>query len=195
MIINPVDIPNDGRVFIASDVIDIGDAYRYEYAIYNLTSDYNINGLEIPVPSNAIVSNIGFSDVDSHSGEPFATNAWNSSTTVTPSSGTPPSNSDENANAIRWAPCTTSTSSAMGARARQRELEVFRTNGTVTAGHRRPLRPVEPVRPQRRRMRRRWRHRHLRDPVPSAGGFADFNQDGIVNSADLGGLIAAWGCG
>ncbi len=199
VIINPVDIPNDGRVFIASDVIDVGDGlYRYEYAIYNLTSDYNINGLEIPVPASANVSSIGFRDVDSHSGEPFATNAWNSfddgDAVVW---NTAEFSSNENANAIRWGTMynfhfVCDAAPELGTAS----LEVFRTNSVASApGIFVPSAPSNPYDLNGDGCVDGGDIGIFVTQWGQPGGFADFNQDGTVNSADLGLLIAAWGCG
>ncbi len=196
--ITAVDIPNDGRVFVASDVIDNGDGtFRYEYAIYNFTSDYNINGFSVPVPGNVTVTNVGFKDVDSHSGEPYATNAWASSV----SGGEVSWSTDEyatnsNANAIRWGTMYNFWFTADAAPADgSTTLDVFRTNSTVTAGGLQV--PGGPVNPYDLNgdgcvdgadtgiFTTQW---------GQPGGFADFNQDGIVNAADFGQLIAAWGC-
>ena len=196
--ITAVDIPNDGRVFVASDVIDNGDGtFRYEYAIYNLTSDYNINGFSVPVPGNVTVTNVGFKDVDSHSGEPYATNAWASSV----SGGEVSWSTDEyatnsNANAIRWGTMYNFWFTADAAPADgSTTLDVFRTNSTATAsGMQVPGGPVNPY---------DFNGDNCVDGADTGifitqwgqpGGFADFNSDGIVNAADFGQLIAAWGC-
>lgn len=61
VVIKTRDIPNDGRVLVASDVIDNGDGtFRYEYAIYNYQSDYNVNGFTVPVPAGVEISDIDF---------------------------------------------------------------------------------------------------------------------------------------
>ena len=197
--INPVDIPNDGRVFVASDVIDNGNGtYRYEYAIYNLTSDYNVNGFEIPVPAGASVTGIGFKDIDSHSGEPYDTSDWASAVVdgaVVWSTDEYSQNQD--ANAIRWGTmynfwftCDVEPATGDGV------IDGFATNSSVDApGIFVPGQPANPY--------------DMNDSGcvdggdvgifitqwGANGGFADFNNDGQVNSADLGLLIAAWGCG
>ena len=199
VVIRPTDIPNDGRVFVASDVVDNGNGtYRYEYAIYNLTSDYNINGFEVPVPAGANITGIGFHDTDSHSGEPYDTGDWASGVVdgaVVWSTDEYSSNPD--ANAIRWGTMynfwfTCDAEPAEGTVV----ADVFRTNSTVNVPD--MIIPGAAANPF-----------DLNDSgcVDGAdlgifvtqwgqpGGFADFNGDGLVTAADLGLLIAAWGCG
>ena len=198
VVIRTIDIPNDGRVFLASDVIDNGDGtYRYEYAIYNLTSDHNINGLEIPVPGNANVTDIGFSDVNSHSGEPFATNSWaafNDGDAIVWNTSEYATNED--ANAIRWGTMynfyfTCDVAPVDGSAS----LEVFRTNSSVTASDIKvPGGASNPFDLDGNGCVNGGDVGIFITQWGQSGGFADFNGDGIVDSGDLGGLIAAWGC-
>ena len=197
--VRPIDIPNDGRVFLASDVVDNGDGtYRYEYGIYNLTSDYNINGFEIPVPAGANVTGIGFHDVDSHSGEPYDTSDWSSGVVdgaVVWSTSEYTANPD--ANAIRWGTmynfwfdCDAAPEQGTST------IDVFRTNTSIDVQD--VVVPGGPSNPYDLNVDgcvdggdvgifiTQW---------GAPGGFADFNKDGIVDSADFGMLIAAWGCG
>jgi len=68
--IDDVDIPNDGRMIVGSKVTDLGDGiWHYEYAIQNLTSHRSMSKFTVPIPSTATITNIGFHDVDYHSGE------------------------------------------------------------------------------------------------------------------------------
>ncbi len=198
VVINPIDIPNDGRVFVASDVIDNGNGtYRYEYAIYNLTSDYNVNGFEIPIPAGANITKIGFNDVNSHSGEPYSTDDW--AYGVVDGAvvwSTEEYAANENANAIRWGTqynfwftCDAEPEEGEGV------VDVFRTNSSVDAlGVMVPGGVANPFDLNS-------------DGCVNGGdvgifltqwggpGFADFNQDGVVDGADFGLMVAAWGCG
>jgi hypothetical protein len=57
----------------------------------------------VPIPAGAVVTDIGFHDVDYHSGEPFSGTDWTA--TVTGSSivwATEPYAINQNANALRW---------------------------------------------------------------------------------------------
>ena len=79
--------------------------WEYEFAIHNLNSDLSIDEVTIPLDPEATLTNIGFHDVDYHSGEPFDGTDWANDYTPgasqitwsTDSFGTNP-----NANAIRW---------------------------------------------------------------------------------------------
>ncbi|MGB0714958.1 MAG: dockerin type I domain-containing protein [Phycisphaerae bacterium] len=62
-----VDIPGDRRVLLGYKVTDLGDnTWHYEYAIQNLNSDRSIGGFTVPALG---ASNIGFHDIDDHSGD------------------------------------------------------------------------------------------------------------------------------
>jgi hypothetical protein len=76
-----VDIPDEGRFHTAYKVTDLGGGnFRYDYAIFNLTSDRAGGSFSVPVPAGTTVTNIGFNDVDYHSGEPHDNTNWNVST-------------------------------------------------------------------------------------------------------------------
>src|SRR5262249_17299429 len=80
-----------------------GGFWHYEYAIENMNSNRAAVSFSIPIDPSATVQNIGFHDVDYHSGEPFAGTDWNgvfSNGAVTLS--TQDFNTNKNANALRW---------------------------------------------------------------------------------------------
>jgi hypothetical protein len=65
-----VDIPGDGRFILAAKATALpNNVWRYEYALYNLNSDRSARTFSVPLPANANVTNIGFHDVDYHSGD------------------------------------------------------------------------------------------------------------------------------
>lgn len=75
----------DGRAVIASMVTDLGDGtWRYEYAIYNIDMDRQIQSFTIPVPTGVELSDIGTYAVFHHN-EPYA---WSEVTGYNPSTGT-----------------------------------------------------------------------------------------------------------
>ena len=77
--------------------------YRYEYAIHNLNSDTSADGFTVDFPVSATFANVGFTDVDHHSGEPYDTTDW--SITVDPVNGTitwAATDMGANTNALRW---------------------------------------------------------------------------------------------
>lgn len=100
-----VDVPNGGRFIVGAKAILVsGSTYRYEYAIQNFTSDRAADGFSVPLPSGAVATNLGFHDVDCHSGEPYDNTDWNMSASATEVSWTSPQTyaQNVNANALRW---------------------------------------------------------------------------------------------
>jgi hypothetical protein len=89
-------------VIVSSKAVSLGGGvFRYEYAVQNHNSDRSIGSFS--VPASGAVQNIGFNDVDYHSGEPWDGADW----TATLGAGTitwatDDFASDPNANALRW---------------------------------------------------------------------------------------------
>ena len=72
-----VDVPSEGRFHVASKVTPLGNGmWRYDYAIYNLNSHRSAGSLSVPFPTGTTIANVGFHDVDYHSGEPFDNTDW-----------------------------------------------------------------------------------------------------------------------
>jgi hypothetical protein len=100
-----VDVPSDGRFWIAYKVTDLGDGtFDYEYAVQNLNSDRSGGEFRIPFGEGATITNIGFHDVDYHSGEPFDNANWTSSIIGNEIVWTSPQPHFRNpdSNALRW---------------------------------------------------------------------------------------------
>jgi len=53
-----------------------GGLWHYEYAFQNLIEDRGIGSVTVPLPHGATISNIGFHDVDYHSGEKQGGTDW-----------------------------------------------------------------------------------------------------------------------
>jgi hypothetical protein len=71
------DVPGEGRFHLASKVTDLGGGqWRYDYAVFNLNSHRSGGSFSVPTPAGASVSNMGFHDVDYHSGEPYDGTDW-----------------------------------------------------------------------------------------------------------------------
>ncbi|HVZ95200.1 MAG TPA: hypothetical protein VG797_11890 [Phycisphaerales bacterium] len=104
VMIASVDVPGDGRFLVGSRATPVGcNRYRYEYAVFNLSSDRSMGALEIPTAIPASATSIGFHDVDYHSGEPYSGADWTSSTTSCGVSWSTESfAANPNANALRW---------------------------------------------------------------------------------------------
>lgn len=94
----------DGHLWVAAKATDIGGGvWHYEYAVQNVTSDRSIQRFSIPLPTNAQIMNIGFHDVDYHSGERLDSTDWEHNlNTDSIEWFTVPFAEDEFANALRW---------------------------------------------------------------------------------------------
>lgn len=107
-----IDVPSEGRFYISAKVSDLGGGmWHYEYAVHNFNSDKSGGSFTIPIPAGVNVTNVGFHDVDYHSGDSLGsvpgaieTTDWTHSigpdsiTWQTESFATKPY-----ANALRWA--------------------------------------------------------------------------------------------
>ncbi len=72
------DVVNDGRWLVGARVTGpVSGVYTYEYAVQNLNSHRSGGSFSVPYPNGTSVSNIGFHDVEYHSGEPNAVNPNN----------------------------------------------------------------------------------------------------------------------
>ncbi len=104
VVIDQVQVPGEGLFIAGSNATDNGNGtWHYEYAIHNLNSDVSGGSFSVPVPLNATITNLGFHDVDHHSGEPFDGTDWtgvHNAGTVSWSTDTFGVNPD--ANALRW---------------------------------------------------------------------------------------------
>ncbi len=100
-----VDVPDDGRFWIAGHATDNGDGtWRYEYAAYNLNSDRAGGAFEVPIPPGAVVSNASFRGIPHHSGEPYSNQPWSISVTPDAVRFASPQTfaQNPNASALRW---------------------------------------------------------------------------------------------
>lgn len=103
-------VSSDGIFMLASNASDLGNGeYEYEYALYNQDSHRSAGSISIPIGADVTVTNIGFHDVDYHSGDgiPFGTTFsgadWTSSVSAAEVSwACEPFATSENANAVRW---------------------------------------------------------------------------------------------
>ncbi len=105
VVLSFVDVPGDGRIYLARKVTNLGGGqYHYEYAMFNMNSDRGACRIAIPLPSGASATDIGFTDVDYHSGEPYSGTDW--TPIVVPGTSltwqTDAFTTNPNANALRW---------------------------------------------------------------------------------------------
>lgn len=165
----------DGRFILGYKVTQINPTtWRYEYAIQNLNSHQSGGSFSVPIPACAVVTNMGFHDVDSHSGEPYSLTDWASAATggnVTWATDTFAQN--PNANALRWGTMYNFRFDA----------NLPPAPGTATIGLFRagPTSSLD-----------------MGVAVPSAEGCgcdADFNGDGMVNVADFLAFLGAYANG
>jgi hypothetical protein len=91
-------------VRLATKVTDLGDGkWQYEYAMHNINSDRSVQAFSVPVAAGVNITDIGFHDVDSHSGEPYDLTDWPGSATASAVSWTTANfAANPNANALRW---------------------------------------------------------------------------------------------
>jgi hypothetical protein len=80
-----------------------GGVYHYEYALQNLTNHRAGQSFRVPIPPGTIVTNVGFHDVDYHSGDPYDGTDWTPTVGLTFVRWTTQSyDVNPNANALRW---------------------------------------------------------------------------------------------
>lgn len=103
----------NAMVLIAAQATDLGGGtWHYEYAVQNLNSDRSIKAFSVPASGYGAVSNIGFHDIEYHSGDGYNSTStpinydgsdWpgvfaGGTVTWTMPVAAPP----ENSNALRW---------------------------------------------------------------------------------------------
>ena len=166
-----VDVPDEGRFVAAAKARDNGDGtWRYEYAVFNLNSHRSGGSLSIPVPVGAVVTNVGFHDVDYHSGEVYDSTDWNMTVGDTAVSWSSPATHAENpnTNALRWGTMYNFWFDA----------DVAPAPGDVTLGLFRPGTPESVA---------------FTVMVPGQGCVGDINGNGNVGVFDLLALLESWG--
>ncbi len=127
------------RFEVARKVTDLGaGAWHYVYAVRNMNSDHAAQSFSVDLPDGTAITNVGFHDVDSHSGEPYSTTDWTTAVdlpngTVSWSSETFAANN--NANALRWATMFTFWFDANVAPAEaQHDIGTFKPLAVANAG-------------------------------------------------------------
>ena len=101
-------VPLDGRFLVRSSSSDLGNGmWSYEYAVHNLDSNRAGGSFRVPLPPGAQVGNIGFHDVDYHSGEPYDGADWTGQVVTDPGGTAVAWAADSfaanpDANALRW---------------------------------------------------------------------------------------------
>ena len=160
----------DGRYIVACNVSNNGNGtYRYEYAVHNLNSDRAGASFSVPVPANVTITNAGFKDIAYHSGETYDGTDW----TFSASGGeakwqcTQTFAQNARANALRWSSLYNFWFDAsVPAATGNGSIGHFKVAGSTAVSTKVPSNPCR------------------------AG---DLDCNGIVDGADLGGLLATWG--
>ncbi|MCC6359659.1 MAG: hypothetical protein IT450_13015, partial [Phycisphaerales bacterium] len=63
-------VPDDGLILVGAQAVDIGGGrWHYEYVVQNMNSDRSVQAVAFACPALVDVSNVGFNDVDYHSGD------------------------------------------------------------------------------------------------------------------------------
>jgi len=79
------------------------NTFHYDFAVFNMNSDRAVQAVTVALPAGTTVSNVGFHDVDSHSGEPYSTTDWTDSSDPTFIRWETQTQAENvNANALRW---------------------------------------------------------------------------------------------
>lgn len=171
-----VDVPNDGRYIVGYKVSDLGGGqWSYEYAIFNMNSHRSARSFTVPIGASAQLTNVGFSDVNYHSGEPVVGTDWTpnfSGGNQSWETSTWTSGNDLSTNAIRFGTMYNFWFTANSA--------PQNVNGSI--GIFRPGTPTDAA-------------VAIQGPSPVGAPVcpADLNGDGSVGPADLGTLLGAWG--
>jgi len=102
VVIRELNVPDEGRFYVAYRVYAEESDYRYEYAVYNLNSDRAAGSFSIPLAQSATATT-SFRDIHYHSGELISGTDW----TSTHAAGfltwaTQTFAENVNANALRW---------------------------------------------------------------------------------------------
>lgn len=99
-----VQVPDDGMFIVAGRAYpELNGVWLYEYAVYNMNSHRSAKSFTVPVDPAATITDIGFHDINYHSGEPFSGLDWFTNVSngyITWS--TDDFSLNQNANALRW---------------------------------------------------------------------------------------------
>ncbi len=173
------DVEVDGLILLAYQVTDIGNGqWHYEYVVQNMNSDRSVGAVAFTCPPGVTITNIGFNDVDYHSGDGIGSQNFSGTDWANSIGGgeiswsTEAYATNQSANAIRWGTSYTfrfdaNTPPGPGTAT----LTLFKpgtpTSATIT-GISTPTAP----------------------PEPNPG---DVDGDGDVDLADLAALLASYG--
>ncbi len=97
-------VPGDGLFILAAKATDLGgDQWAYEYALHNLNVHRSADRFSIPIDAMSILTDVGFHDVNYHSGEIYDGTDWTVTQSVDAVSwATDTFAFNPEANALRW---------------------------------------------------------------------------------------------
>lgn len=167
--ISQIDVPGEGRFFLASKAVDLGDGtWRYEYGLHNYNSHRSAGSISIPVNTGS--AEPGFHGIFYHSGEPIDSSPWtpeDNGSSITWSTVDYAVN--PNANAIRWGTMYNFWF----------ETDAAPTTGDIEIGLFRPGSPSSVM-------------ASATVPTLEDACLADFNGDGQVNFFDISAFMDAF---
>jgi hypothetical protein len=169
VIIQTIDVPGEGRIFLGSKVSDIGGGmWRYQYAIYNLSSDRSVGSFSLPMTGAVSTANVGFTAPFYHSGEPYDNSPWPNVSDSPMAWETPQSFAQNpNSSAIRWGTMATFWFDASAPpSAGSGNIGLFKPHTTQNIS--------------------------VNIDVPTNPSQPDVDGDGVVGGKDLGEVLAMW---
>ena len=169
VVVQPVDVPGEGRFYVAHKVDDNGDGtWRYTYAVFNQNSDLAASSWRIPVRPGATVTNVNERAPAYHSGEPYPPPAWSSPSTgvAVVWTATQTYAENPNADALRW--------------------------GTMRTFWFDADRPPAPGVATLRLFKDPSIELSVTVAAPVAGCPADWDNDGAANSNDISAFLTTW---
>ena len=174
-----VDVPSDGRFIAGFYSKDNGNGtWRYEYAIENLNSDRSGQSFSVPIPAGVNVTNIGFKDVNYHSGDPFVATDWTSAVA---------------GGAIKWE-CQTYAANPTTANAlRFSTMYNFWFDADEAPSASNVLTTLGLYKPPAAGGATSISFATQGPATPASGIVGDLDNSGSVNGADLAALLNAWG--
>ncbi len=99
-----IGVAGDGAIEVGAKVTQLGPSlWHYEYGVMNINSWRAVGSFSVPIPSGATITNIGFHDVDYHSGEPIVGTDWTPTVMADQVLWTTETYAaNPNANSLRW---------------------------------------------------------------------------------------------
>lgn len=174
VIVQNIDVDDDGRFVIANKAsVNDDGTWRYQYAVYNMTSHRSAQGLVVPVPAGVTVTNVESTVISHHSGETYSSAQWSSERTEREVRWwTETFDEDPDANALRFGTMFTFSFDA--------DTDPMLATSTLVLF--RPGTAADPAFEV---------FAPSAAPPPPCDG--DLDGDGLIDGADLGEMLGLWG--